>query len=729
MAKDIVCGMYVDEAKTPFTAERRGTRYYFCSEDCRTTFLEPERQEHRLRRMTALSLTLGSITLFFEYFFPPLTHASGWNPPILGVPMYFWLFALATPVQFVGGWTFYLGTRDAIRARQANMDSLIAIGTSAAWLYSTLYTFLPWVFPIVSSTGPRVYFTESGLIIGFILLGKVMEHLVKGRASEAVRKLLDLQPKFAAVERDGREIRLPVEQLAVDDLFVVRPGEAVPVDGVVQAGYSSVDQSMVTGESIPAEKRAGDEVIGGTINKTGLLKAKASKVGADTTLSQIVRMVEEAVVSRAPIQRTADRVSSYFVPAVIAIAVGSFSLWFTIGGMPFALAFIVLVSVLIVACPCALGLATPAALMIGAGKGAQNGILIKNGEYLERARNLEVVVFDKTGTLTKGEPSLTDVVATPGYTEADVLRWAASAEVGSEHPLGAAIVAGARSRGLAFTLPIDFEAIPGLGIKATVEGHHLALGNRRLLQQSGVALGAIEGALDGLENAGKTAMLVAVDGQLAGLVAVADTIKPSSAEATATLQGMGIEVVMLTGDNPRTAAAIAAQVGIRNVRAEVLPHQKAEVVQALRKEGKVVAMVGDGVNDAPALAASDVGIAIGSGTDVAKEAGGIVLIKDDVRDVAVAIQLSRRTYRKIQQNLFWAFAYNVSLIPVAAGALYLFGGPLLNPIYAAIAMATSSVTVTMNSMLLNRWRPILMKGPQQGEGPPLVIPAPAGGGA
>ena len=715
MAKDVVCGMYVDEATTPFTAERRGTRYYFCSEDCRVTFLEPVKQEVRLRRMTVLSLVLGSITLFFEYFFPPLTHSASWNPAIIGVPMYFWLFLLATPVQFIGGWTFYLGTRDAIRAHQANMDSLIAIGTTAAWLYSTLYTFVPFIFPAVGSSGPRVYFTESGLIIGFILLGKVMEHLVKGRASEAVRKLLDLQPKLASVERAGHEVAVPVEEVLVGDLVVVRPGEAVPVDGVVQFGHSSVDQSMITGESIPVEKVVGDEVIGGTINKTGMLKFAASKVGTDTTLSQIVKMVEEAIVSKAPVQRTADRVSSYFVPVVILIAIGSFSLWFFIGAMPFALAFIVVVSVLIVACPCALGLATPAALMIGAGKGAQNGILIKNGEYLERARNVGVVVFDKTGTLTMGEPSLTDVIPLAGFTESEVLRWAASAEQGSEHPLGGAIVTGATSRSLELVAPAAFESFPGKGISADVAGKKLLLGNRSLLRGNGVDISHGERALAGLEAAGKTGMLLAVDGRLAGVVAVADTLKPSAVEATATLRRMGIEVVMLTGDNPRTAQAIASQLGIQNVRAEVLPHQKAEEVQALRKGGRIVAMVGDGVNDAPALAASDVGIAIGSGTDIAKETGGIVLIKDDVRDVAVAIELSRRTYNKIRQNLFWAFAYNVSLIPVAAGVLYLFGGPLLNPIYAAIAMATSSISVTLNSMLLNRWHPDERRG-RRGQG-------------
>ncbi len=705
MAKDIVCGMYVDEAKTPFTAERRGTRYYFCSENCLNTFLQPEKEFRRLKFMASLALIFGSLTLFFEYFFPPLIGAEGWNPIVLGLPLYAWLFLMATVVQFGPGMKFYKGTRDAIRARQANMDSLIATGTTAAWLYSTLLTFFPGLFPTVVETGPMVYFTESGLIIGFILLGNVMEHIVKGRASEAVRKLLDLQPKMAVVLRDDKEVEVPLEQVEVDDLLVVRPGGRIPVDGVVESGYSSVDQSVVTGESMPVEKKQGDEVIGASINKTGVLRVRATKVGSDTTLSQIVKMVEEAIVSKTPIQRLADLVSSYFVPAVVVIAVGGFSLWYWVGGMPFAMAFIVLVSVLIVACPCALGIATPAALMIGAAKGAQNGILIKSGEYLEKAKNLEAVIFDKTGTLTRGEPSVTEVVAMPPFAEDEVLRLAAVAESGSEHPLGEAIVREAKTRKLTLENPSAFEAIPGHGVRASSGGRSILLGNRKLFQSVAIPVAALEPQLQHLEEDGKTAMLVGIDGRLAGIIAVADTLKDSAFEAVSVLDALGIEVVMLTGDNKRTANAIARKLGIRRVLAEVLPGEKARVVQEFKKEGKLVAMVGDGINDAPALAASDVGIAIGSGTDIAKETGGIVLIKDDVRDVAVAIQLSKRTVRKIKQNLFWAFVYNVGLIPVAAGVLFIFGGPLLNPIFAAIAMATSSVTVTLNSMLLNRWQP------------------------
>ncbi|MFQ5908259.1 MAG: heavy metal translocating P-type ATPase [Thermoplasmata archaeon] len=717
MAKDIICGMYVDESRTPFQAERRGTQYYFCSENCLNTFLQPEKEFRRLKFMATFSLTLGFITLFFEYFYPPLIGAESWNPLTLGLPLYVWLFFLATPVQFVGGWKFYKGTADAVRARQANMDSLIATGTSAAWGYSTLLTFFPALFPTIIETGPMVYFTESGLIIGFILLGNVMEHVVKGRASDAVRKLLDLQPKMATVLGDGGETEVPVEQLRVDDRILVRPGERVPVDGVVESGYSSVDQSVVTGESMPVEKGEGDEIIGASINKTGLIRMRATKVGSDTTLAQIVHMVEEAIVSKTPIQRMADLVSSYFVPVVVLVAVGSFALWLYVGGLPFSLAFVVLVSVLIIACPCALGIATPAALMIGAGKGAQHGVLIKSGEYLEKAKKLEAVIFDKTGTLTEGEPSLTDVIAMPGYQEEEVLRLAAIAETGSEHPLGEAIVRGARDRDLAPSGPDFFEAVPGHGVRATHDGQSILLGNRRLFRMEGIVTDGVETQLRELETDGKTAMLIGLDGNLAGIVAVADTLKDSSFDAIASLEAMDIEVVMLTGDNERTARAIARRLGIKHVLAEVLPGDKAEVIRDFKEEGKLVAMVGDGINDAPALAASDVGIAIGSGTDIAKETGGIVLIKDDARDVASAIELSKRTVRKIKQNLFWAFAYNVSLIPVAAGVLYLFGGPLLNPIFAAVAMATSSVTVTLNSMLLNRWKP----GPR---GPTRPLPLP-----
>ncbi|MDV3293125.1 MAG: heavy metal translocating P-type ATPase [Nitrososphaerales archaeon] len=703
MAKDIICGMYVDERKAPYKAERRGTTYYFCSENCYKQFIAPEKEFSRLKALTVFSLVLGSVTAVFEYGVPVLlgvSHDFVW----LGLPNYVWLFLFATPVQFIGGWRFYKGTLDAIKAREANMDSLIAIGTSAAWVYSTLITFFPWIFPqTVTFGGPAVYFTESGLIIGFIMLGKTMEHIVKGKASDAIRQLLDLQPKLARVVKDGVEMEVPVEQVQIEDVLVVKPGEKIPVDGVVTEGQSSVDQSVVTGESMPVDKKEGDEVIGATMNKVGLLRIRATRVGSDSTLSQIVKMVEEAIVSQAPIQRMADRISSYFVPLVIAIAVGSFLFWYLGGGLPFSLAFIVLVSVLIVACPCALGIATPAAIMIGASKGAQSGVLIKNGEYLEKAHKLTTIVFDKTGTLTKGEPSLTDVIGFESHEE-EVLRMAAVAEMGSEHPLGEAIVRGAKENGLSVGNPESFEAVPGQGVKATFQRTTILLGNRMLMRENKIETDLAEERMHALETDGKTAMLVALNGKLSGIVAAADTLKENAPAAVRKLQSMGIEVVMLTGDNRRTAEAIGRKLGVTKVLAEVLPHDKARVVSELKGEGKVVAMVGDGINDAPALAASDVGIAIGSGTDIAKESGGIILMRSDVGDVSKAIALSKKVVRKIKENLFWAFAYNVVLVPVAAGLLYPPFGLLLNPIFAAIAMAASSITVTMNSMLLNRFR-------------------------
>ncbi|MBM3897719.1 MAG: heavy metal translocating P-type ATPase [Thaumarchaeota archaeon] len=694
MAKDIICGMYVDETKTPFKATRRGTTYYFCSENCLEEFLKPEVEFRSLKIWASFALILGSLTAFFEYVYP-----------VSFIVDHFLLFLLATPVQFIAGWRFYKGTRDAIRARQANMDSLIATGTSAAWLYSTIITFFPDLLSVVITAGPQVYYTESGLIIGFILLGRTMEHVVKGRASESVRKLLDLQPTLARVVRDSKEEEIPVENVQVDDIVLVKPGEKIPVDGIVIDGYSSVDQSMITGESIPVEKKVGDEIIGATINKTGVLKFKATKVGQDTAISQIVKLVEESIVSKTPIQRLADIISSYFVPATIAIAVGSFLIWYYVLSMQFGLAFTVLISVLIIACPCALGIATPAAIMIGAGKGAQNGVLIKSGEYLEKAHKLRAVVFDKTGTLTVGKPSLTDVVTFKGFKENEVLQLAAITEKGSEHPLGEAIVRGAQERNLKLQDATDFEAIPGHGVEATAMGKRVLLGNRKLMQSKNISIEVAEEEMQTLENEGKTAMLVAVDGKLGGIIAVADTLKESSMTAVKKLQNLGIEVYMLTGDNKRTANAIAKKLGINDVLAEVLPQDKAKVIKELKGQGKLVAMVGDGINDAPALAEADVGIAIGSGTDIAKETGGIVLIKNELKDVVTAIELSRKTVSKIKQNLFWAFFYNIALIPVAAGILYPIAGILLNPIFAAVAMASSSITVTVNSMLLNTYKP------------------------
>ncbi|GBC69633.1 Copper-exporting P-type ATPase A [archaeon HR01] len=703
MAKDIICGMYVDEGKTPFKASRHGVEYYFCSETCLQQFLAPEREFRTLKILTVFSLSLGGVTAIFEYLVPAflgVAHNFTW----MGLPNYLWLFFFATPVQFIAGWRFYRGTWDAVRARQANMDSLIAIGTTAAWLYSTLNTFFPTLL-ISSATGggPSVYFTESGLIIGFIMLGRAMEHLVKGRASDAIRKLMDLQPRLARVLRDGREVEIPVEEVAVDDVFIVRPGEKVPVDGVVVEGFSTVDQSMITGESIPVEKNVGDEVIGGTVNKSGVLKVRATRVGADTTLSKIVDMVQEAIVSQTPVQRLADLISSYFVPAVVVVAVAAFLFWNYVWGLPFSLSLIILISVLIIACPCALGIATPAAIMIGASKAAQQGVLIKSGEFLEKAHKLTTIVLDKTGTLTRGEPSVTDVVAVSAVGD-EVLALAASAEYGSEHPLGQAIVKHALSRGLEVKPAAYFEAVPGHGVKAVVEGKTVLVGSRRLMRDNGVPVDqTVENVVEKLEDEGKTAMLVAVDGRVTGVVAVADTLKENAVEAVSRLKSMGLEVVMLTGDNRRTARAIAGRLGIEKVLAEVLPADKARVVAELKREGKVVGMVGDGVNDAPALAAADIGFAIGSGTDIAKETGGIILMRDDVMDVVKAIVLSRKVIRKIKENLFWAFAYNVVLIPVAAGVLYPSLGLLLNPVLAAVAMAASSITVTLNSMTLGRW--------------------------
>ena len=699
MEKDIVCGMYVNEAKTPFQLEQEGQKYFFCSSNCLETFLKPQKESQSLLRFAIFSLGLGTLTAIFEYIYK-----ISW----LGLPNYIWLFFLATPVQFIGGWRFYRGTVDAVKARQANMDSLIAIGTSAAWIYSTIYAFQgifwPQILPKVTMGGPEVYFTESGLIIGFILIGKYFEHLVKGRASKAIRKLVELQPKLAIVIRDGAEVQIPAEEVKVGDIFIVKPGEKIAVDGIIAEGFSAIDESMITGESMPVGKKIGEEVMGATINKSGLLKIRATKVGADTALSQIVKMVQEAIASRAPMQRMADVVSAYFVPAVILIAIFAFAAWYFIWGMEFSLAFTILISVLIIACPCALGIATPSAIMIGAGRGAQNGILIKSGEYLEKARKITAIIFDKTGTLTKGEPSVTDIVSFSGP-EREVLKLAAIAERGSEHPLGQAIIKKAKETGIIIEEGQSYETVSGKGIKVLHQDKAILVGNRVFMADHDMATESLEGQIQKLENEGKTVTLAAYDREIIGLIAIADTLKEFSREAVETLKKMGKEVWMITGDNERTAKAIASQIGIDFVMAQVLPQEKAQKVKELQAQGKIVAACGDGINDAPMLAQSDVGIAVGAGTDVAKETGGIVLIKNDLRDVVTAIDLSGKTVNKMKQNLFWAFFYNISLIPLAAGLLYLPFGILLNPIYAAIAMATSSISVVTNAMLLNFYKP------------------------
>jgi Cu+-exporting ATPase len=618
------------------------------------------------------------------------------------------LFLLTTPIQFIAGYQFYIGGYKSLRNGRANMDVLVAVGTSAAYFYSVAVTFFPDSFPFTD-----VYFDSAALIIAIVLLGKYIEAKAKSRTSDSIRKLIDLQAKTAVILREGQEVTIPVDDLDVNDVMVVRPGEKVPTDGLVVEGQSEVDESLITGESLPVHKEEGSEVVGGSINSNGLLKVRATRVGADTALAQIIRLVEDAQGSKAPIQRLADRVSAVFVPVVIAIATIAFLFWFLFGAsfygvdqvFPFSLS--VFIAVLVIACPCALGLATPTAIMVGTGKGAELGILIKSGEALEVAGKVQVMVFDKTGTLTQGKLAVTDVVS-HGLTDQELVRLAGMAEKGSEHPIGQAIVRKA-SEDSALGDAEDFENVPGKGIKATVEGKLVLVGSRRLMADHGMDLVGVEDDIAHLEGMGRTAMVVAVDDRPVGVIGVSDVVKDSAVEALRELKRMGIEVVMMTGDNKRTAKVIADQLGIERVLAEVLPAEKAEQVAMLQKGGKVVAMVGDGVNDAPALAQADLGIAVGSGTDVAIETGEIVLIRNDLRDVVGAIQLSNKTSSTIRQNLFWAFAFNTIGIPIAAGILYPAFQLLLPPALAAGAMALSSITVVTNAALLRTYVPEILR--------------------
>jgi Cu+-exporting ATPase len=709
MAKDPVCGMFVEEKPESIRYNKDGREYYFCSKQCLDEFTQPEKELKKLKMYVAISiaLTIPIVILSLPHMFPAqfgtlfpidMMHYSNYV-----------MLALATPLQFWIGWRFYRGLWDGIKARASNMDTLIAIGTTAAYLYSATVTIIPGYFPFES-----VYFETAAIIITLILIGRLLETRTKEKASDAVRKLLDLQPKMAKVIRgrgkQAEEVEIPIEQVEEGDVLVVRPGERIATDGIIIEGSSSIDESAITGESIPVDKKSEDEVIGATINKSGLLKVKATKIGQDTVLSQIITLVEEARTGKAQMQRLVDQVAKYFVPAVLGIAIGVGLGWYFVGDIGITFSLLAFVSVIIIACPCALGIATPAALMMGAGKGAENGILFKGGEYLEIAKKVKTVVFDKTGTLTKGKPSVTDIVDSSGLGENELLRLAAIAESGSEHPLGQAVVNSAKEKGIITSNPDSFEAVSGHGLRARYGDHMILIGNRKLMDDNSIPVtDAVEANLKELEIQGKTAVLTAIDNKLAGVIALADTIKDNAKQAIDSLKSMGIEVVMLTGDNERTAKAVASKLGIDRVIAQVLPQEKEQVISKLKEqEKKIVAMVGDGINDAPALARADLGIAIGSGTDVAKETGGIILIKDDIKDVVTALDLGRKTVSKIKQNLFWAFAYNTGLIPIAGGILVPFLGVGIFgwlPMLAGLAMAMSSVTVVGNSILLGRYKP------------------------
>ena len=656
---------------------------------------EKQQELHDLRFKVVVSLILGGLILWGS--FPGLIKTS---PVIL--QNFFVQLLLATPVQFWAGFGFYRATISAIKHRTANMDTLVVIGTTVAYIYSTVVTLLPQLM-IKVGIEPMPYFDTAAVIIGLILLGRYFEAKAKAGTSEAIKKLIGLQAKTARVLRAGQEIDLSINEVVIGDIIRVRPGEKIPVDGIIVEGESSIDESMVTGESMPVEKISGDTVVGATINKTGTFTFRATKIGQETMLAQIIKLVQEAQGSKAPIQRLADMISSYFVPVVIMLAFLTFAVWYVFGPAPTLLfALLNTVAVLIIACPCAMGLATPTAIMVGTGKGAEHGILIKDAESLETAHKIKTIIFDKTGTLTKGKPEVTDITAFGSMDKDTLLKLAGSIEKGSEHSLAEAIVKEAESQNLVLFKVEKFQAIPGHGVEGMVDNQRIVFGNKRLMNKEGISLTLVDDQIAKLEDAGKTVMMIGLENKLVGLIAVADIVKDSAREGLIALQKLGLEVVMITGDNQRTAKAIGQSLGITRVLAEVLPDQKEAEVRKIQAEGKVVAMVGDGINDAPALAAADVGIAMGSGTDVAIEAADITLINKDLKSVAMAIVLSKKTMRTIRLNLFWAFSYNIILIPVAMGVLYPVFKLLLNPIFASVAMATSSISVVVNSLLLKR---------------------------
>jgi Cu+-exporting ATPase len=686
MATDPVCGMYVNEAESGLATERAGKKYYFCSANCKLQFERPEREMKALRRslLVAWPLTLIVIILTYVVSFSYSNYI---------------MLVLASIVQFYAGQRFYAGIVDAIKNRSANMDTLIAIGSTAAWGYSAIVTFLPTAFP-----AGGVYFDTSAIIISLILTGTYMERIAEEKASSAVSALLGLQPKTAHVVNGKKVSDRPIEEIKKDYLLLVKPGEKIPTDSIVVEGDSSVDESMITGESMPVTRRKGDKVTGGTINLTGSLKIKATRVGEDTTLSQIIKIVQEAASSKVPIQKLADKIASYFVPAVVIIGILSSVLWYFIGGVGFSVALLVFVSVLIIACPCALGIATPAALLVSSGRAARNGILVKSGESLQKASKVDAIVLDKTGTLTKGRPEITGIKPVSGFSEKEVLRLASIAEVNSEHVLGRAVVEKANKEGIKVEFPRKFDYRQGSGVMVVdKKGRKIIVGNRDLFSKKQLA--GVESLVKSFEFQGNTVLIVGVDEEIAGMILLADILKEGSKEAIRELQKTGKEVWLITGDNERVATAVARELGIKNVIAQAKPEEKMKKIEELQKAGRVVAMIGDGVNDAPALTKADLGIAIGAGTDVAIQAGGMILIKNDIRDAVTALNLGRRTMSKIKQNLFWAFGYNVVLIPIAAGALIPFFGVSVYsflPILAAVAMALSSVTVVSNSLLLAR---------------------------
>ncbi|TFG25774.1 MAG: heavy metal translocating P-type ATPase [Promethearchaeota archaeon] len=710
-AKDPVCGMMVDKEKA-ISAVVDGKTYYFCMESCRSTFLDPEGELKRMKRRVSVALSgavffallRASIALIPAFLVFYLSFTTEW---------YLILFIISTPVIWIGGWPFYKGAVQSLKKRAVNMDVLITVGVLTAYFYSAVVTFLPFIEAamevpegsLIFPTSMRwAFFDTAAIIIAFILLGKYLEEGIKKKSSSAIRKLLDMKPKMATIIRNGEEMKIPAEKVEVGDIIVVKPGELIATDGVVIDGHSAVDEKLISGESIPVEKKVGDKVTGATLNKTGTFKFEATDIGENTTLMKIIKMVEEAQASSAPIQKLADRISSFFVPAVLMAATFSFFFWLFFYPLIWnpelrypVVAFYVLIAVMIVACPCTLGIATPAALMVGVGKSAEYGILIRGGEYLQEIQDVDTIVFDKTGTITKGEPQVTDVIKLHTLSDTDILKFAAIGEKKSEHPLAEAILNSAREKKIEISDPDDFTAIPGLGIKAFKGNDEIIIGNKKFMRKSGIDITKFADMLKTLQVQGKTAVLISVNKIPSGIIAIADVIKENAKEAIKKLKKMGITPIMLTGDNKATALAVGKVIGIENVIAEVLPDEKANVIKQLQEEGKIVAMVGDGINDAPSLAQANVGIAIGSGADVAKETGGIILLRNDIMDVVNAIMISRKTMKVIKQNFFWAFIYNTAMIPLAMMGI-------IHPILAAAAMSLSSLTVVLNSARLKLFK-------------------------